>query len=70
MIYPAVMPEDTQQNDWLEWEREVNAAIAALRADGSHPRVVQLLEHQVTVALHNAYCEQPIAFPRSGVPLG
>ncbi len=48
----------------------MNAAIAALRADGGHPRVVQLLEHQVTVALHNAYCEQPIAFPRSGVPLG
>jgi hypothetical protein len=64
------MPDTTQQSEWLEWEREVNAAIAVLRADGGHPRVVQLLEHQVTVALHNAYCEQPIAFPRSGVPIG
>jgi hypothetical protein len=48
----------------------VNDAIKTLRAEGSHPRVVQLLEHQVTVALHNAYCEKPIAFPQNGVPTG
>ncbi len=68
MLYIVSMAGNNQQSDWLAWEAEIAAAIAVLKAEGGHARVVQLLEHQVTVAMHNAYCESPIAFPRSGVP--
>lgn len=61
------MADRPQTEDWLAWEREVRAAIAALKADGGHERVVRLLDHQVTVAMHNAYCEQSIPFPPGGV---
>jgi hypothetical protein len=64
------MAEESQTRDWLAWEQEVAAAIADLRAQGGHERVVRLLEHQATVAMHNAYCSEQIAFPRSGVPTG
>jgi hypothetical protein len=68
--YHAAMADDTQTREWLAWEQEVAAAAAILRAQGDHARVVRLLEHQATVAMHNAYCSEPIAFPRSGVPTG
>ena len=32
-----------------------------------HEGVLRLLEHQATVAMHNAYCEQTIPFPPGGV---
>jgi hypothetical protein len=68
MDYAPAMGDDTQQEQWLAWERELTAAIAGLKAAGGHERVVHMLEHQVTVAMHNAYCHQQIDFPRSGVP--
>jgi hypothetical protein len=41
--------------------------MAALREAGGHEEVLRLLEHQATVAMHNAYCAQDIPFPAAGV---
>ncbi len=62
------MTDEAQTREWLEWEQEISSAIAALRSTGDHARVVRLLEHQATVAMHNAYCSEQIDFPKSGVP--
>lgn len=61
------MTDREQTAEWLAWEQEVRAAMAALKADGGHDRVLRLLDHQATVAMHNAYCEQSKPFPPSGV---
>jgi hypothetical protein len=66
--YATGMTDAKQQADWLEWERELRRAAVQLRADGGPERVLRLLEHHATVALHNAYCGEAIPFPRSGVP--
>jgi len=64
------MADAKQQQDWLEWEAELRRAMQALRAEGGHPRVLELLELQAATAMHNAYCAQDIPFPRIGVPGG
>jgi hypothetical protein len=64
------MPDAAQTGDWLGWERELRVAITALRDAGGHERVVRLLDHQATVAMHNAYCEQSIPFPGDRAPAG
>ncbi|HEU0192950.1 MAG TPA: hypothetical protein VFQ71_02055 [Gaiellales bacterium] len=61
------MAEDAQRRDWLQWEDELRAAMATLREAGGHEDVLRLLEHQATVAMHNAYCAQDIPFPAAGV---
>ncbi len=58
-----------QTRDWLAWEAELRAAIAALREAGGHEHVLGMLEHQVTVAMHNAYCSTPHPFPQAGFPI-
>jgi hypothetical protein len=64
------MATDDQQRSWLEWEAELRRAMDALRAEGGHPRVLELLELQAATAMHNAYCAQDIPFPSVGVPAG
>jgi len=64
------MATGNQQQEWLEWEAELRRAMQALRAEGGHPRVLELLELQAATAMHNAYCAQDIPFPTIGVPGG
>ena len=61
------MAGDAQRRDWLLWEDQLRAAMAALRDAGAHEDVLRLLEHQATVAMHNAYCAEDIPFPAAGV---
>jgi len=61
-------PAHDQQDDWLEWEGELRAAIAALRAAGGHERVLRYLDDGASLAMHNAYCAQKIPFADSGLP--
>ncbi len=64
------MAEERQRQDWLEWEAQLRRAMDALRADGQHGRVLELLELQAATAMHNAYCGQDIPFPQVGIPAG
>jgi hypothetical protein len=58
---------DAQRTDWLAWEAELKAAADALRDRPEHADVVRFLEHQITVASHNAYCGTPTPFAVPGV---
>jgi len=50
------------------WEAELRAAADALRDRPEHADVVRFLEHQITVASHNAYCGTATPFAVPGVP--
>jgi hypothetical protein len=62
------MSDDAQRTTWLSWEAELRAAADALRGRPEHADVVRFLEHQITVAAHNAYCGTPTPFAVPGVP--
>ena len=57
-----------QRDDWLAWESELRAAMAALRGSGEHDRVLRFLDERASLAMHNAYCSKPISFAESGLP--
>ena len=62
------MTDDAQRTTWLAWEAELRAAAETLRDRPEHADVVRFLEHQITVASHNAYCGTPTPFSVPGVP--
>jgi hypothetical protein len=64
----TVMTDEAQRTTWLEWEAELRAAVELLRERPEHADVVRFLEHQITVASHNAYCGTPTPFQMPGVP--
>ena len=51
----------------LAWDAELKAAADVLRDRPEHADVVRFLEHQITVASHNAYCGTPTPFAVPGV---
>jgi hypothetical protein len=61
------MSADAQRTTWLAWEAELRAAADSLRDRPEHADVVRFLEHQITVASHNAYCGTPTPFSVPGV---